>query len=98
MLQLVIPRLGKQPKDVSVWIEHEDSSYGTSIAREQEQLLKAVGAKVSMGAHSARSIDLPDSILRVKNTNPDSGSPLDTSSTITCCCELRESKASSRPR
>src|ERR1700684_3628022 len=32
----VASRLGKAPKELKVWIEHEDSAYGTSIAKEQE--------------------------------------------------------------
>jgi branched-chain amino acid transport system substrate-binding protein len=71
VLQLVLPKLGRAPKDFKVWIEHEDSSFGTSIAKEQEQLLKAAGIQVSVGSHSARAIDLSDSILRAKNAAPD---------------------------
>jgi branched-chain amino acid transport system substrate-binding protein len=71
VLELVIPKLGKQPKDVKVWIEHEDTSFGTSIGKEQERLLKAAGVQVSIGSHSARAIDLSDSILRAKNAAPD---------------------------
>ena len=71
VLQLALPKLGKAPKDVKVWIEHEDSSFGTSISREQVELLKAAGVQVSVGSHSARAVDLSDSILRAKNANPD---------------------------
>lgn len=71
VLQLVLPKLGKAPKDVTVWIEHEDSSFGTSIGKEQAELLKAAGIQVSIGTHSARAVDLSDSILRAKNANPD---------------------------
>lgn len=71
LLQLVIPKLGKAPKDVKVWIEHEDSSFGTSIGKEQERLLKQAGVQVSIGTHSARAVDLSDSILRAKNASPD---------------------------
>ena len=71
VLQLVIPKLGKQPRDVKVWIEHEDSSFGASIGREQERLLKEAGVQVSKGTHNARAIDLSDSILRAKNAAPD---------------------------
>ena len=64
--------IGKQPKDLKVWIEHEDTIYGTSIAKEQERSLKAAGAQVvGVGAHSFKSIDLTDSILRAKNAAPD---------------------------
>jgi len=71
VLKLVASRLGKDPKDLQVWLEHEDSAYGTSIAREQESLFKAAGVKVGVGVHSAKSIDVTDSILRAKATAPD---------------------------
>jgi branched-chain amino acid transport system substrate-binding protein len=72
VLKLVAATLGKSPKDLKVWIEHEDSIYGTSIAKEQERILKAAGVQVvGNGAHSFKSIDLTDSILRAKNTAPD---------------------------
>jgi branched-chain amino acid transport system substrate-binding protein len=70
-LELVSKTLGKAPSALKVWIEHEDSAYGTSIAREQEKLLKAAGVQVNVGSHSARAVDLSDSILRAKNWNPD---------------------------
>ncbi|MFI5014835.1 MAG: ABC transporter substrate-binding protein [Hyphomicrobiales bacterium] len=72
ILKLVASTLGKGPKDLKVWIEHEDSIYGTSIAKEQERILKAAGVQVvGNGAHSFKSIDLTDSILRAKNAAPD---------------------------
>jgi branched-chain amino acid transport system substrate-binding protein len=72
VLDLVSKAIGKDPKGLKVWIEHEDSIYGTSIAKEQERLLKAAGADVvGVGAHSFRAIDLTDSILRARNAAPD---------------------------
>jgi branched-chain amino acid transport system substrate-binding protein len=72
ILKLVAPKLGKVPKDLKVWIEHEDSIYGTSIGKEQERILKSAGVQVvGNGAHSFKSIDLTDSILRAKNASPD---------------------------
>jgi branched-chain amino acid transport system substrate-binding protein len=72
ILKLVAPAMGKAPKDLKVWIEHEDSIYGTSIGKEQERILKAEGVTiVGDGAHSYKSIDLTDSILRAKNAAPD---------------------------
>ncbi len=71
-IKLVAEKLGKAPKDLKVWIEHEDSAYGTSIAKEQERLLKAAGVQqIGIGNHSARAVDLSDSILRAKNFAPD---------------------------
>ncbi len=70
-LKLVAAKLGKQPKDLKAWVEHEDSAYGTSIATEQQRLLKEAGVPFGVGSHSARAIDVTDSILRAKNTAPD---------------------------
>ena len=71
VLQLVQPRLNKPVKDLKIWIEHEDSAFGTSIAKEQERLLKEAGVTPTLSSHSARAVDLSDSILRAKNANPD---------------------------
>ena len=69
---LIAPALKKDMKDLKVWIEHEDSIYGTSIAEAQKRMLEAFGAKVvGVGSHSFRSIDLNDTVLRAKRANPD---------------------------
>ena len=69
---LIAPMLKKEMKDLKVWIEHEDSIYGTSIAQGQKRMLEAFGTKVvGIGAHSARTIDLTDTVLRAKQANPD---------------------------
>ena len=69
---LIAPALKKEMKDLKVWLEHEDSIYGTSVAEAQKRMLEAMGAKVvGVGAHSARAIDLNDSVLRAKQANPD---------------------------
>lgn len=69
---LIAPALKKNMKDLKVWLEHEDSIYGTSIAQTQKRLLEAFGVKVvGVGAHSARTIDLTDTVLRAKQANPD---------------------------
>jgi len=70
-LELVAAKLGKAPKDLKIWMEHEDSAYGTSIVKEQERLFKEAGLTTGIGSHSARAIDVTDSILRAKNANPD---------------------------
>ena len=72
MRDLVAPSMKKELKDLKVWIEHEDSSYGTSIGQKQKRLLEAFGVKVvGIGAHSARSVDLNDTVLRMKVAAPD---------------------------
>jgi branched-chain amino acid transport system substrate-binding protein len=69
---LIAPALKKDVRDLKVWIESEDSIYGSSIAQGQKRILETFGAKVvGTGAHSARSIDLNDTVLRVKQAAPD---------------------------
>jgi branched-chain amino acid transport system substrate-binding protein len=69
---LVAPALKKAPNQITVWIDHEDSIYGTSIAQKQKELLEQAGVKVlAVDAHSVKAIDVTDSILRAKQANPD---------------------------
>jgi branched-chain amino acid transport system substrate-binding protein len=70
--ELLAPALGKPVKGLKVWIESEDSIYGTSIAKLQKELMEKDGATVvGVGAHNFRAIDLTDSVLRAKNAAPD---------------------------
>lgn len=72
IVEMIAPALGKQPKDLVVWIEHEDSIYGKSIADIQKKLLGQKGVKVAgEGSHNFKAADLTDTILRAKRTNPD---------------------------
>ena len=69
---LIAPALKKDMRDLKVWIEHEDSIYGSSIAEVQKRMFEAFGTKVvGVGSHSFRSIDLNDTVLRAKQANPD---------------------------
>ena len=68
---IVAARLNKKAADLKVWVEHEDSAYGTSIMQEQVRLFKGAGVPTSVGSHSARAIDVTDSILRAKDYAPD---------------------------
>jgi len=70
--ELLAPALGKPIKGLKIWIESEDSIYGTSIAQRQKELLEKAGAViVGVGAHNFRAIDLTDSVLRAKGAGPD---------------------------
>ena len=70
--ELIAPALKKDIKALKVWIESEDSIYGSAIAAAQKRILETFGAKVvGVGAHSARSIDLNDTVLRMKQAAPD---------------------------
>ncbi len=69
---LLGPAIGKPIKGLKVWIESEDSIYGTSIAKQQKELLEKEGATVvGVGAHNFRAADLTDSVLRAKGAAPD---------------------------
>lgn len=70
--ELIAPAMKKDVRDLKIWIESEDSIYGSSIAAGQKRILETFGAKVvGLGAHSARSIDLNDTVLRIKQAAPD---------------------------
>lgn len=72
IVEMIAPALKKQPKELSVWIEHEDSIYGKSIAEIQKKLLEEKGIKVAgVGSHNFKAADLTDAILRAKRANPD---------------------------
>jgi len=72
VVEMIAPALKKQPKDLVVWLEHEDSIYGKSIADIQKKLLEQKGVKVAgEGSHNFKAADLTDAILRAKRTNPD---------------------------
>ena len=69
---LVAPAFGKQPGELKIWIEHEDLTFGTSIAQTLKKLLEDEGIKtVSVTSHSFKAIDLNDTVLRIKQGKPD---------------------------
>lgn len=72
IVEMVAPAIGKQPRDLTVWIEHEDSIYGKSIGEAQKKALEERGVKVAgQGAHNFRATDLTDVVLRARRANPD---------------------------
>ena len=71
VLKVIAEKLGKQPAELKIFVEHEDSAYGTSIMNEQIRLFKEAGLEPTVGAHSAKAIDVTDSILRAKGVAPD---------------------------
>jgi branched-chain amino acid transport system substrate-binding protein len=69
---LIGPALKKDIRELKIWIEAEDSIYGSGIASAQKRILETFGAKiVGVGSHSARTIDLNDTVLRIKQAAPD---------------------------
>lgn len=69
---LIAPAFDKKPGELRIWIEHEDLSFGTSIAQSLKKLLEDEGIKpVNVTSHSFKAIDLNDTVLRIKQGNPD---------------------------
>ncbi|MGH2947236.1 MAG: ABC transporter substrate-binding protein [Solirubrobacteraceae bacterium] len=72
VMEPIAESLGKSVGELTVYIEHEDSIYGTSIARVQRRLLEEAGATVAaVGSHDAAATDLTDSVLRARSAKPD---------------------------
>jgi branched-chain amino acid transport system substrate-binding protein len=66
------PQLKKKPAEMRVSLVHEDSAYGSSIARNLEAEAKATGIPlVSIVPYDSKAIDLSSVILRLKNDKPD---------------------------
>lgn len=72
VVEAIAGALGKQPSELTVWIEHEESIYGTSIAERQKEGFQAAGVQVlGVGAHNFQAIDLTDSVLRARDAGSD---------------------------
>lgn len=69
---LVAPAIGGSLSGLKIYISHEDSVYGSSIAAVQEKALKAAGATVTADVgYKYSDPDLGSVILRGQQTNPD---------------------------
>lgn len=72
ILTMAAEEIGKDPADLKVWVAHEDSVYGTSIGTFEKQFLEEGGAQViGTSAYSAKSIDMTDIVLRLREAQPD---------------------------
>lgn len=71
-LAAIAEALGKPVTQLRVYIEHEDSIYGSSVAKQQQVDLKKQGIPiVGVGKHAAAATDLTDSVMKAKNAKPD---------------------------
>lgn len=70
--ELTARELGQDVSELTVYLEHEESIYGTSIAERQQEQIEEAGAEVlAVAGHSAGAADLTDSILRARDADPD---------------------------
>jgi branched-chain amino acid transport system substrate-binding protein len=69
---VIAPKLGKKPADLTVLVIHEDSDYGTSVASAAEEKAKADGFKVAGRLpYKASSTDLSPLVLRMRASSAD---------------------------
>ncbi|MFM9885830.1 MAG: ABC transporter substrate-binding protein [Burkholderiales bacterium] len=71
-VDMIAPAIGKKANEITVWLEHEDSIYGKTIADVQKAEFERAGVKITgIGAHNFRAADLTDVVLRARKANPD---------------------------
>jgi branched-chain amino acid transport system substrate-binding protein len=68
---LFAPKIGKPIKDLKIVMIHEDSAFGTSIAKTFEAQIKQKGGSVTLEPYPAATQDLSPLVLRIKQANPD---------------------------
>jgi branched-chain amino acid transport system substrate-binding protein len=72
VVEMIAPLLKKQPQELRVLVEHEESISGKSIGDAQKKLLEEKGVRVlGQGAHNIKASDLTDVVLRARRANPD---------------------------
>jgi branched-chain amino acid transport system substrate-binding protein len=70
--EIFAPKLGKEVKTLKIAIIHEDSAFGTSIAKDFEAQMKEKGvALAALEPYAANTQDLSPLVLRLKELNPD---------------------------
>jgi len=70
--EIFAPKLGKEMKALKIAIIHEDSAFGTSIAKDFEAQIKEKGvALAALEPYAANTQDLSPLVLRLKELNPD---------------------------
>lgn len=68
----VAPRIGKKPSEIRVSFIHEDSAFGSSVARNFVKKAKATGLQlISVIPYSAKAVDLSSVILQLKKDKVD---------------------------
>jgi branched-chain amino acid transport system substrate-binding protein len=68
----IAPQIGQKPTDVKCSFVHEDSAYGSSVARNFEKAAKAAGLPVvSVIPYNAKAVDLSSVILNLRKDKPD---------------------------
>lgn len=70
--ELFAPKIGREIKALKIAMIHEDSAFGTSIAKDFVAQVEAEGGKVAIvEPYAANSQDLSSLVLRLKSAAPD---------------------------
>jgi branched-chain amino acid transport system substrate-binding protein len=70
--EMFAPKIGKDVKSLRIAMIHEDSAFGTSIAKDFEAQMKGKGvALAALEPYAANTQDLSPLVLRLKELNPD---------------------------
>jgi branched-chain amino acid transport system substrate-binding protein len=72
VVELFAPRLGKEVKNLKIAMIHEDSAFGTSIAKDFQAQMSEKGVTLAaLEPYAANTQDLSPLVLRLKELNPD---------------------------
>lgn len=70
--EIVLPHHKLDPKNIKAVVIHEDSLYGSSVAKKQVEIAEAEGIEiVKKIPYSAKTVDLSSAVLLMKQANPD---------------------------
>jgi branched-chain amino acid transport system substrate-binding protein len=70
--EIFAPKIGKPVKDLKIAMVHEDSAFGTSIAKDFEAQMREKGVTLAaLEPYAANTQDLSSLVLRLKELNPD---------------------------
>ncbi|MCX8996945.1 ABC transporter substrate-binding protein [Rhizobiaceae bacterium BDR2-2] len=71
-VEKVAPALGKAPEDLKIGIIYEDSSYGTSVARHQQDYAREKGLNVAVySGYPSNTVDMSSLVLELKQAGVD---------------------------
>lgn len=72
IIEVVAPKLDLGPDEVRVLLVHEDTSYGSSVARAAEVKAEEAGIEnIEYAPYSAESTDLSSTVLGIQQADPD---------------------------
>lgn len=69
---VIAPKLGSDPKNLRLAVVHEDSLYGSTVAKVVKEIATQKGWNiVTIQPYSAKAVDLSSVVVNLKNAKPD---------------------------